>query len=99
MYNFHNGESELKHLQPWLLNIQVRAPSSLIIIVGTHLDKCKLPHEELNKKRIELRMRIKNMLHDPGYPRDVDVSFSELNCFNAKQVHDLRIKVKGLIDR
>ena len=39
VYNFSRGESELQSLLPWLLNIQARAPSSPVIIVGTHVDK------------------------------------------------------------
>ena len=39
VYNFSRGENELQSLLPWLLNIQARAPSSPVIIVGTHVDK------------------------------------------------------------
>ena len=42
VYNFSRGESELQSLFPWLLNIQARAPSSPVIIVGTHVDR--IPH-------------------------------------------------------
>ena len=97
MYNLYCGVSELQHLQPWLLNIQARAPSSLVIIVGTHLDQFKLPQEEVNKKRILMRAKVKEMLRQPGFP--VDVSFAEVDCFNDKCVNDLRMKIKGLIDR
>ena len=39
VYNLSKGESELQSVIPWLLNIQARAPSSPVIIVGTHTDK------------------------------------------------------------
>lgn len=97
MYNFFHGEDELKYLQPWLLNIQARAPSSMVLIVGTHLDNLKLPQEEVDKKRIEMRTRVKDMIRHPGFPSDV--SFAELSCFNEKQINDLRVKVQGLIDK
>lgn len=97
MYNFYRGEDELRYLQPWLLNIQARAPSSMVLIVGTHLDNFKLPQEELDKKRIEMRTKVKDMIRNPGFPSDV--SFAELSCFNEKQVNDLRVKAKGLIDK
>lgn len=97
VYNLHCGVSELQYLQPWLLNIQARAPSSLVIIVGTHLDQFKMTQEEVNKKRIEMRARIKEMLRQPGFPSDV--SFAEVNCFSEKCVRDLRTKIKALIDR
>lgn len=97
MYNFCRGEEELKYLQPWLLNIQARAPSSIVLIVGTHLDNLKLPQEELDKRRIEMRTKVKDMIRSPGYPSDV--TFAELSCFSEKQMNDLRVKVKGLIDK
>lgn len=97
MYNFYRGEEELRYLQPWLLNIQARAPSSLVLIVGTHLDSFKLSQEELDKKRIRMRTKVKDMLLNPGFPRDV--SFVEINSFNDKHINDLRTKVKSLIDR
>ncbi len=97
MYNFSRGEAELKYLQPWLLNIQARAPSSVVLVVGTHLDHFKLPQEELDKKRIEMRTKVKEMIRHPGFPSDV--SFAEISCFNERHIHDLRVKAMGLIDK
>ena len=39
VYDISKGESELTCLMPWLLNIQARAPSSPVIVIGTHIDK------------------------------------------------------------
>ena len=38
VYDLSKGEEELATISPWLLNIQARAPSSPILIVGTHRD-------------------------------------------------------------
>lgn len=97
MYNFSHGEEELQYLQPWLLNIQARAPASQVLIVGTHLDNIKLPQTEIDKKRMEMRIKVKEMLKNPGFPSDV--SFVELNSFNDKQMNEMRTKVKSLIDK
>lgn len=97
MYNLYHGDSELEYIQLWLLNIQARAPSSPVIIVGTHLDNFKLSQDEVDTKRLAMRMIIKDMLRNPGYPNDV--SFAEISCFNDKHINDLRMKIKGLIDR
>lgn len=97
VYNFYHGEDELRYLQPWLLNIQARAPSSTVLIVGTHMDNLKLPQEELDKKRIAMRTKVKDMLRNPGFPSDV--FFYEINCFDEKQMKELRVKVQGLIDK
>ena len=97
MYNFSRGDEELQYLQPWLLNIQARAPSSPVLVVGTHLDNLNLPKSELDKKRMQMRVKVKDMLRNPGFP--TDVSFMELSCFNEKLVGDLRVKVKSLIDK
>lgn len=39
VYDIHKGESELGCLMPWLLNIQARAPSSPVLVIGTHIDR------------------------------------------------------------
>lgn len=38
VYDLSKGEEELATISPWLLNIQARAPSSPIVVVGTHRD-------------------------------------------------------------
>ena len=97
VYNLYCGEDELKYLQPWLLNIQARAPSSCVMIVGTHLDNFDLPQDIIDKKRIEMRSKIKNMLSNPGFP--CDVSYAEVSCLNDRHITDLRAKIKDLIDK
>ena len=45
VYDLSKGEEELATISPWLLNIQARAPSSPILVVGTHRDMIgKLDH-------------------------------------------------------
>ena len=39
VFNLKHGDSGVEELRPWLNNIQLRAPWSLVIIVGTHLDE------------------------------------------------------------
>ena len=39
VFNLTHGDNGVEELKPWLNNIQLRAPWSLVIIVGTHLDK------------------------------------------------------------
>ena len=95
MYNLSLGESELHMLLPWLLNIQARAPSSPVIIVGTHADK--LNDTEFERRRRKMREKIKEMLRRPGFP--MDVTFAEVSCFDEKQMIELRKKIKMLIDR
>ena len=41
VFNITLGEDAILQLQPWLLNIQARAPNSTVIIVGTHLDELR----------------------------------------------------------
>ena len=82
-------------LLPWLLNIQARAPSSPVMIVGTHVDK--LNDTEFERRRRRMREKIKEMLRRPGFP--MDVSFAEVSCFDEKQMVELRKKIKILIDK
>ena len=44
-----------------------------------------------------MRTKLKGILHQPGFPSDV--SFAEVDCFNDRNMNDLRTKLKGLIDR
>ena len=39
VFNLTHGDNGVEELRPWLNNIQLRAPWSLVIIVGTHLDR------------------------------------------------------------
>ena len=39
LFNLKDGEKGVQELKPWLNNIALRAPHSLVIIVGTHLDE------------------------------------------------------------
>ena len=39
LFNLKDGEKGVQELKPWLNNIALRAPQSLVIIVGTHLDE------------------------------------------------------------
>lgn len=82
-------------LLPWLLNIQARAPSSPVLVVGTHADK--LTNEEFERRRRMMKDRIRDMLRRPGFP--MDVSYAEVSCFDEKQMADLRRKIKTLIDK
>ena len=95
VYNLSLGESELQMLLPWLLNIQARAPSSPVIVVGTHADK--LNDTEFERRRRMMREKTRDMLRRPGFP--MDVSFAEVSCFDEKQMTELRKKIKMLIDK
>ena len=39
LFSLKDGEKGVQELKPWLNNIALRAPQSLVIIVGTHLDE------------------------------------------------------------
>ena len=39
LFNLKHKEEGVQELKPWLNNIALRAPNSLVIIVGTHLDE------------------------------------------------------------
>ena len=39
LFNLKDGDKGVQELKPWLNNIALRAPQSLVIIVGTHLDE------------------------------------------------------------
>ena len=82
-------------LLPWLLNIHARAPSSPVLVVGTHADK--LNDTEFERRRLTMREKMKEMMRRPGFP--MDVSFAEVSCFDEKQMTELRKKIKLLINK
>jgi leucine-rich repeat kinase 2 len=95
VYNISKAESELDALIPWLLNIQARAPSSPVIIVGTHRDL--IADELFRKVRKSMRDRINEIVTKPGFPKDI--SFAEISCVGQKVgLDNLRAKIKEKID-
>ena len=57
VFNLTLGEDAILHLQPWLLNIQARAPNSPVIIVGTHLDKFRDENSRGGAEEIREKVR------------------------------------------
>ena len=57
MYDISKGESELSCLIPWLLNVQARAPSSPVVVIGTHIDKINKGGEGLLQRERERERR------------------------------------------
>ena len=45
VYDLSKREEELATISPWLFNIQARAPSSPILVVGTHRDLIDTDHK------------------------------------------------------
>ncbi|XP_065653534.1 leucine-rich repeat serine/threonine-protein kinase 2-like isoform X2 [Hydra vulgaris] len=80
VYNASKGEEELKKLTPWLLNIQTVAPSSKVILVGTHADLCT--QESLQS----LNAFTKYFLHSSGFPTFYTTSVVDCTKENNKIV-------------
>ncbi len=97
VYDISLGEKEIFSLKPWLYSIQLKCPSPVILVVGTHLDKLNIPQQEVQKLRILMRTKIKELLRQPGLSSNI--AFAEVDCFNPKDTSDLRSKLKKLIDR
>ena len=45
VFNLKHRDNGVEELRPWLNNIQLRAPWSLVIIVGTHMDEIEAPQK------------------------------------------------------
>eukprot|EP00731_Ephydatia_muelleri_P005646 Em0002g1822a len=73
VWNMEEGEKGIHHLQPWLLNIQSRAPNSPIIIVGTHLDK--LPPGRSRELREHYTKLIRSIYEKTGFPSLSHITF------------------------
>lgn len=59
MWKVTDGEQGVNQIEPWLLNIQARAPDSTVIIVGTHYDML-----EDKDRRSEYLTNLRSMISD-----------------------------------
>ena len=70
---FHQDEKSLQNMTEWLQSIQLRAPNSPVIIVGTHLDKVnELTAQEI-KEILENRFLSKRRRTIEQLPHIIDV--------------------------
>lgn len=70
VWNVTHGEEGVESLRRWLLNIQARAPSSEVLIVGTHLDL--LPKKNRQDRVDALKQSIARKYWDnQGFPKIV----------------------------
>ncbi|XP_062246581.1 leucine-rich repeat serine/threonine-protein kinase 1 isoform X1 [Platichthys flesus] len=90
IWNLALGEEAVASLQTWLLNIEARAPSSAVVVVGTHLD---LIDTKFRTERLAtLRAYILALCRSPsgaratGYP---DITWKHLHEVSCKTLEGL----------
>jgi leucine-rich repeat kinase 1 len=71
IFSLENGEAGVDGLKVWLLNIQARAPDSLVLIVATHKDKVK--GSDADQKIKELLSMVSDRYCIKGYPNIVAI--------------------------
>lgn len=59
-YNIEDPQSFGEKVGFWVNNIQLRVPDSVVLLVGTHCDKCQDVEEILEKKR-DIERKVKDM--------------------------------------
>nr|XP_057944931.1 leucine-rich repeat serine/threonine-protein kinase 1 isoform X5 [Doryrhamphus excisus] len=89
-WNLSLGEEAVASLQTWLLNIEARAPNSVVVVVGTHLD---LIDSKFRTERLAtLRAYILALCRSPsgarasGYP---DISCKHLHEVSSRTLEGL----------
>ncbi|XP_015198818.2 leucine-rich repeat serine/threonine-protein kinase 1 isoform X2 [Lepisosteus oculatus] len=94
IWNLALGEEAVANLQSWLLNIEARAPSAAVVVVGTHLD---LIDTKFRTERIAtLRAYILALCRSPsgaratGYPDITWKHLHEVSCKNLEGLDGLR---------
>ena len=92
VWDVQDGEAGLLKLQPWLENIEGRAPESPVFVIATHLDK--LPPETRTDRMNRLKQRFKELYIDYSnsvymYPRIHPQCFF-VNCYDSKHMDLLR---------
>uniref|UniRef100_A0A3P8RJX0 non-specific serine/threonine protein kinase n=1 Tax=Amphiprion percula TaxID=161767 RepID=A0A3P8RJX0_AMPPE len=90
IWNLALGEEAVANLQTWLLNIEARAPNSVVIVVGTHLD---LIDSKFRTERLAtLRAYVLALCRSPsgaratGYP---DITYKHLHEVSSKSLEGL----------
>ncbi|XP_068457694.1 leucine-rich repeat serine/threonine-protein kinase 1 isoform X2 [Clinocottus analis] len=90
IWNLALGEEAVADLQTWLLNIEARAPSSAVVVVGTHLD---LIDSKFRTERLAtLRAYVLALCRSPsgaratGYP---DITWKHLHEVSCKTMEGL----------
>nr|XP_061819726.1 leucine-rich repeat serine/threonine-protein kinase 1 isoform X2 [Nerophis lumbriciformis] len=89
-WNLTLGEEAVASLQTWLLNIEARAPNSVVVVVGTHLD---LIDSKFRTERLAtLRAYILALCRSPSGPRAR--GYPDISC---KHLHEVSCKtLEGL---
>ncbi|KYO21001.1 leucine-rich repeat serine/threonine-protein kinase 1 isoform B [Alligator mississippiensis] len=90
VWNLALGEEAVANLQYWLLNIEAKAPNSVVLVVGTHLD---LIETKFRVERIAtLRAYVLALCRSPsgsratGFP---DITFKHLHELSCKTLEGL----------
>nr|XP_002736404.1 PREDICTED: leucine-rich repeat serine/threonine-protein kinase 1-like [Saccoglossus kowalevskii] len=82
------GEEGIDQLEPWLSNIHARAPDSMVILVGTHLDALSLQKrkdlENINSKILKQYITKKSK----GFPQIISVHY--VSCTTMVNIDDLK---------
>ncbi|XP_053572562.1 leucine-rich repeat serine/threonine-protein kinase 2 isoform X2 [Bombina bombina] len=87
VYDLSKGPSEVDSIKPWLFNIKARAPSSPVILVGTHLDVSDETHQKACITKIKTEL-----VNQRGIP-----SIHEHHFINANEENDLLAKLRKAI--
>ncbi|XP_055353693.1 leucine-rich repeat serine/threonine-protein kinase 1-like isoform X2 [Paramacrobiotus metropolitanus] len=92
VWNMLDGISGINEVTQWLVNIQARAPSSPVIIVGTHLDEvkgAKFSPGHVENLKSEVRQRFMGVIDADkhGLPRVVNCV--EISCKTKQNVSQL----------
>nr|XP_028561642.1 leucine-rich repeat serine/threonine-protein kinase 1 isoform X1 [Podarcis muralis]XP_028561643.1 leucine-rich repeat serine/threonine-protein kinase 1 isoform X1 [Podarcis muralis] len=94
VWNLALGEEAVENLQFWLLNIEAKAPNSVVLVVGTHLD---LIETKFRVERIAtLRAYVLALCRSPSGPRATgfpDITMKhlhELSCRTLEGLDGLR---------
>ena len=85
VFKLTDGEEAILQLQPWLLNIQARAPNSPVIIVGTHVDEFK--EETLKMNVADINQKVEKLYfasNQNTYPKIITTVF--VSCTKSTNI-------------
>ncbi|XP_077988443.1 leucine-rich repeat serine/threonine-protein kinase 1-like [Glandiceps talaboti] len=95
VWKVSDGEEGLAELEPWLANIQARAPDSHVILVATHIDTIPPTERKALLDKVNLKIMTQFVKKKgKGFPHIVDVHY--VSCTTGEGIIELR---KGIYER
>jgi serine/threonine protein kinase len=92
LFRLTDGKEGIRELDPWLRNVKLRAPGSVVMVVGTHLDMMK-DHQEIKRLEQCAMAEYSNSRDHPKVVGVMSVSAKQTFLSRNNNIDKLRMKL------